>query len=410
MTGRDADFSKATITKIASRAGHRCSFPGCGDATIGPGPNQNDVEKKGIAAHIFAASPKGPRGTGGLSVEDRKSVKNGIWLCDDHARLIDGEAGEHYHASDLQGWKAQHELRISSELKKIHGPAAGWLVSMEMADNPLLMPQSKISFGKVTLLVGENGSGKTALCEWLAGSAAYPKLLERWANTKSIRGELELLIPDRHKFNFKFDGNTLVCSFDGSPVTDLAQSLRVRYISEDARQSSKLTDVERLADVWSVHPYQINEILTDMTHSKYGFVRRAKIGTMEETSERVEGESEAGGADQTILAQIGDHEEPVPYSLLSGREQSQVIVSGAMALADRDSRDGPVLLVIDLGGQLLPDALLSAYAFRLGQPQFKFQTLLVSPVERPRVDWSGWSIARLVGSRPHIKIEQESIQ
>src|SRR5262249_51145511 len=36
----------------------------------------------------FSASAGGPRGTGGLSFEDRRSTENAIWLCADHGRFV----------------------------------------------------------------------------------------------------------------------------------------------------------------------------------------------------------------------------------------------------------------------------------------------------------------------------------
>ena len=118
---------------------------------------------------------------------------------------------------------------------------------------------------------------------------------------------------------------------------------------------------------------------------------------------------EDGRAHPEIRAQIDGHRDPLPFWSLSVSEQSQVIVSGALAIADRDSRHGPVVLIVELGGQLLPDDLLFGYARQLADPVLKFQTILVSPTERPRVDWSGWSIARLEGSPPRVLVRQEVI-
>src|SRR5579863_176278 len=126
MTMREADFTTSTKNIIAARAGYRCSYPECDQATTGPGPEQIDVETKGVAAHIFAASEGGPRGTDGLSVAQRQSATNGIWLCADHARLVDSTGGRNYPASLLQAWKSWQEQRIDSELRKVQNPALGW--------------------------------------------------------------------------------------------------------------------------------------------------------------------------------------------------------------------------------------------------------------------------------------------
>jgi hypothetical protein len=45
----------------------------------------------GVAAHITAASPDGPRYDQNLSSEQRKSPDNGIWLCQNCAKLVDND-------------------------------------------------------------------------------------------------------------------------------------------------------------------------------------------------------------------------------------------------------------------------------------------------------------------------------
>jgi hypothetical protein len=105
MAKRDADFSEPTKKIIAARAGYRCSFPDCDESTVGPGAGPEDVERKGTASHIYAAVADGPRGTGGLTSEQRQSSKNGVWCCEDHGRLIDNDDGKNYPANLLLSWK-----------------------------------------------------------------------------------------------------------------------------------------------------------------------------------------------------------------------------------------------------------------------------------------------------------------
>src|SRR5438046_8944063 len=76
-----SEFSARTKRIIAGRAGYECSFPGCGRVTIGPGAKSDQIESTGVAAHIFPASPAGPRKVGTLDPANRKSPENGIWLC-----------------------------------------------------------------------------------------------------------------------------------------------------------------------------------------------------------------------------------------------------------------------------------------------------------------------------------------
>lgn len=114
-TGRD-DFTKDTIRKAAGRVGYRCSFPNCPNATIGASmesPNKTSVT--GVAAHICAAAEGGPRYDQNMSVDERRSVENCIWLCQTHSKLIDTDV-ETYTVEKLHQWKADAELAASKAL------------------------------------------------------------------------------------------------------------------------------------------------------------------------------------------------------------------------------------------------------------------------------------------------------
>lgn len=421
----DAKFSPDTKQIIASRAGYRCSFPDCDRSTIGPGRGPTDVENTGTAAHIFSAStgPRGPRGTGGLSVEERKSAANGIWMCRNHGALIDNEKGKNYPASTLQAWKALQEERIAREMLKLALPNAGWLESIVIERSPYYRPGATITLGKVTLLLGPNGFGKTALCEWLAGGADDARSLERWAGTGSRRHKVDLrlsiLNPERHEFKVRFSGQKVSTRYDGRRAVDLKHALRIVYIHENVQYRRDVDDLEFLASVWGVHPYRVPRILKSVCSRKYGYIKSVKPIEDEKLDESDESRpvrpevspeierQRAGRRHITLQFKIGEHKEHVSFNHLASRERSQVMVSGAMVIADEFARFQNTLLILELGGQLLPDELLSRYTQKLQRSDFPFQTLVVSPMERPKVDWTGWSVARLVGARGDACINQE---
>lgn len=70
-----------------------------------------DVDKSvsiGKAAHITAASPGGPRYDPSLTVEERADISNGIWLCSNHADLIDKDE-KRFPVDVLRKWKQDAE-------------------------------------------------------------------------------------------------------------------------------------------------------------------------------------------------------------------------------------------------------------------------------------------------------------
>lgn len=104
------DFTKKTKEKLAHRAGYRCSKPDCGILTHGAASSDEGTINIGVAAHITAASPEGPRYDPKLNSDERKDCSNGIWLCQNHGKLIDSDES-HFSVQDLLSWKKQAERR-----------------------------------------------------------------------------------------------------------------------------------------------------------------------------------------------------------------------------------------------------------------------------------------------------------
>ncbi len=116
MAKRRDDFTEATKRIMASRVGYYCSCPDCDAFTIGPSYEGHDkVSNVGVAAHICAAAPGGKRYDRTMTKEERRSLDNGIWLCQTHARLIDTDE-KTYHVSLLKDWKRQAEEKASKRI------------------------------------------------------------------------------------------------------------------------------------------------------------------------------------------------------------------------------------------------------------------------------------------------------
>lgn len=98
------DFSTATKELLAKRVGHQCSNPECRQPTSGPQQDSMGAINVGVAAHITAASPAGPRYDATLSSEQRSSVQNGIWVCQTCGKLVDNDQSR-YSVSTLKEWK-----------------------------------------------------------------------------------------------------------------------------------------------------------------------------------------------------------------------------------------------------------------------------------------------------------------
>lgn len=110
------DFNAETKKLLANRVGNRCSNPNCRRATSGPQEEPTKSLNIGVAAHIRAASPGGPRYNENMSSEDRKSINNGIWLCQNCAKLVDNDA-KRYSVDILIEWRKLSEKAALFDIK-----------------------------------------------------------------------------------------------------------------------------------------------------------------------------------------------------------------------------------------------------------------------------------------------------
>ena len=132
------DFPRQTITEIAKGVGYRCSNPECARPTVGANAAQDGVITIGVAAHICAASPGGPRYHPAQTREARRGTDNGIWLCQNCGRLIDADP-QKFTVEVLTGWKRDAQERAFRELVAPGDPApteeAARVGSIIAADN-----------------------------------------------------------------------------------------------------------------------------------------------------------------------------------------------------------------------------------------------------------------------------------
>ncbi|MBY5700169.1 NACHT domain-containing protein [Rhizobium leguminosarum] len=116
------DFKAATKTMLAQRVGYLCSNPDCQRPTIGPKMGQPGALSVGVAAHIKAASPGGPRYDEHQTPLERSAYDNGIWLCANDAHIIDHDK-QTFTAEVLREWKREAERRAFQQLSCGRGSA-----------------------------------------------------------------------------------------------------------------------------------------------------------------------------------------------------------------------------------------------------------------------------------------------
>jgi hypothetical protein len=120
-------LSEKVKRAVAARAGWHCSFAECAKLTVGPSEEAPDASTKiAEAAHICAASPGGRRYDPSMTPEARAGINNAMWLCSDHAKLIDRDEVT-FTAEGLRAMKREHEaacaraVRLGSSAELVTG-------------------------------------------------------------------------------------------------------------------------------------------------------------------------------------------------------------------------------------------------------------------------------------------------
>ncbi|EPZ8231889.1 hypothetical protein ACXWHK_004687 [Vibrio alginolyticus] len=136
MSSRD-NFTQKTKDTLKDRAGNKCSFPSCRAPTSGASDESDEsVDRTGMACHIFAAAPgRGARRYDPtMSSEERRSVRNGIWMCYKHGKQIDNDESR-FTSEILQKWKevAERRAQIENELGREIGEEHEHLLSLGLA-------------------------------------------------------------------------------------------------------------------------------------------------------------------------------------------------------------------------------------------------------------------------------------
>jgi hypothetical protein len=111
------DFNMRVKRAVSARVALICSNPECRAVTAGPQTSPEKSINIGVAAHISAASPRGPRYNALLTSAERRAIGNAVWLCQNCAKLIDTDP-HRFSEAVLLKWKRDAELESKHQLGK----------------------------------------------------------------------------------------------------------------------------------------------------------------------------------------------------------------------------------------------------------------------------------------------------
>jgi hypothetical protein len=136
----------------------------------------------GVAAHITAASARGPRYDASLSSDERSSERNGVWACQTHGKLIDDNPSTHT-VEEISRWKKQHEDWVFARVSNADNHLTDGISRIRLKQVGPFGERVDVKLGRHNVVYGSNQAGKSTLCEAIAafsGGANYGRFAQRW--------------------------------------------------------------------------------------------------------------------------------------------------------------------------------------------------------------------------------------
>ena len=332
-----------------------------------------------------------------MSAQELKTAGNAIWLCADHARLVDNNRGAKFPAPLLLNYKSLHEARVSREQHNIYLPFT-WLQELVVKRGPIFATPATLTLGKVTVLMGENASGKTALYEWLAG-ISNPAILQRWRPINGQWAELVFNVtyftPERHLIGLKFsDPGNVQYRLDDRAVPYNPYPIRfivLRY-PHPRYSRRKVSDLRRIATILGTEVATIENLLPSVGHEPISMVRRLWLSKK--------------SASSRLLTDVQGTCPGLGFRSLSSGEQAVVLVELAITLARFSAQYVPTVLIVDAVDLNLELSVLKKYLDFLMAPEHLFQTVVEAVDDGVQRSWTGCTMVTLIGKMKGVRIEQ----
>ena len=405
-----AEFSLATKRRLASDANNQCSYLNCPVRTSGPDLHSGGTLKLGKAAHIYSASVGGPRGQGGLTNEELRHHQNGIWLCANHAYLIDENDGIGHPAEKLFSFKRLHEHRVQKEVLGIC-KTVGWVDEIQLAENPLFEPGETVRLGKLTLLFGDNSLGKSTLAKFI-GAFFDIKILRQWYSDENapLRISMSYYTPEPLTIGFvREKGMPGRYEVNGEYFSKNPLNYRLILVPEFS-EDFKTSDVAAIAEILSVPEWEIASLVPLVNQCRFS---NLKNYVLSKSSKRTKLDR--------LTVNAYEQNFSVPFKRLATSEKKMVLIDFATALARKTSYYQPTLLFLDcnlLSNRILFEKFESLLLARDNQ----FQTILTAQlngIDLSDVQWRGWEVICLyegasgrtrISQDPKMKIEPRELQ
>lgn len=241
-----------------------------------------------------------------------------------------------------------------------------------------------------------NGTGKTALIEWITGFFD-PERFTRWMTPGSspVQAKMSVLNPKLQGLSLEVSPDGAIYEIDGNPCAFIPLGFKVI-------QPCRPTTVEGGDVEWLSRALNLPKaVIRGLAHEVNRFPH-ARISNL-----RFEHDPE-NGTEVLRLDVPGTHP-GLPLGSLSGGEEAGVVLEMATAAARLSGRYCPTLLVLEEIPAIFLKGFFDNYSHHLLDPVNQFQTLMTLPARElnlANVQWNGWQVIHTLGRPPELRFVQ----
>ena len=256
---------------------------------------------------------------------------------------------------------------------------------------------AQLDLGKVTVITGANGTGKTALWQWTAGigDATY---LRRWLGIPRPRDPLNITVtyfdPLERTVGVCIEDQQIWYTVEGRSVP--FQPYTVRFVvpkhPRDIREWERMDDQSRLHSVFDLPDTGIAKLMETWSPAR-GFITGLELA--KDSDER------------RVSVRLRGSDFYLGLRQISSGELMVVLVEIAIAIAAFFSQYTPTVLVLDDVVGDLDDSGLQSTIEWLGTREMNFQTIVTVPqraIDYAALFVAGAYIVGLEGRAPSVEI------
>lgn len=383
MSNDRISFSEDTKEIIRRRAGFRCCM--CDKTLVGPGATSSDYVELGQCAHIYAAKPDGPRGQAHLTENQLKSPENGLYLCNNCHKLVDGKLSEKkYKAEQLLQIKAIHEYKIAVEMGNDVIPL-NWVKRIKIEESPNIKVETIVNFAKTTVLYGNNGSGKSSIIEMLY-TVLSSAILNRWEGNK-LKAVIDVDNPVKQPVVVTMDKIVTYQAGDCALAT-FPYQMDVIYLRDKEKPTKVKDDLQYIAEYLGKERNYVETMIDVADFAQAVMVEKAEIEEVRFNPYR----------ECRIKVWRKDYNTGHAWKLkqLSDTERSRFVLDLVLSYLCTVSRFKPAMFLMDWGNiYSFSEGLMGQYMRIFQNPNMNFQTIIASHKKWQNVEWSGWNLVDL---------------